>query len=141
MIFCDTGVLLAAASKDHPSSSDAQALVTAIGAGRIAATINTAVISEILQIMAWRQARQAGTLIAGHVRRLFPTMTAIEPAQLDVATELMDRIPGLSPRIAVHAANCLAHGVREVVSTDGAFGLVSGLRRLSPSDARREWRY
>lgn len=74
-------------------------------------------------------------------RRLTATWRAVDSLSLELqpterpvvesAKSLMSR-PGLPPRDAFHAAHALQAGCDLIASSDTAFDLVSGLRRLTP---------
>jgi predicted nucleic acid-binding protein len=65
------------------------------------------------------------------VESLSLALQPTEQAVIERAKSLMGR-PGLSPRDAFHAAHALIAGCDSVASSDAAFDLVPGLRRIGP---------
>lgn len=53
---------------------------------------------------------------------------------LDTSLELVERLPGLHGRDAVHAATALVYGVPTIASSDPAFDLVPGIARVDPTE-------
>lgn len=140
--YLDTTILLhAAGSGAEPATAAAcRTLVQAIGRGTISGDISTEVLQELLHTAAWRQARLQGIELVGLVARIFPHPIPVTGPAIVAAAELLRGHPQLGTRVSIHAAVMQASGITEVVSTDPEFGLISGLRRLSPIDAVRDWR-
>jgi predicted nucleic acid-binding protein len=70
--------------------------------------------------------------------RTIPAACAVVDVTLADATAALDllaRYPELDARDAVFAAIALQHGIRHVLSPDGAFDAVPGLVRVDPLDA------
>lgn len=51
---------------------------------------------------------------------------------LHLSLELIERVPTIRGRDAVHAATALASGIETIASTDAAFDGIPGIRRLDP---------
>ena len=147
-IYCDTTVLLLAASAvgntskegDLATANACRTLVEAIGRGAITGEISTEVMQELLHTAAWKQTRLLGIELVGLTAKLFPYPLPVAGQTVVAAAELLRRHPRLGTRVSIHAAIMIAAGIGEVISTDPEFGLVSGLRRLSPADAVRDLR-
>ena len=137
--YLDTTVLLHAASRPaqepSPVRDACQRLVAAIGDGTVEAAISTEVLQELLHTAAWRQARAQGLALVDLARTLFPHPLVVSAEAVGRAAALLRGEPRLGTRVALHAAVMAEGGLGEVISTDGEFGLVSGIRRLSPLDA------
>lgn len=56
---------------------------------------------------------------------------------LDLSLDLIERVPTIRGRDAVHAATALAYGIDTIVSPDRAFDSIPGLTRISPEDLGR----
>lgn len=136
--YLDTTILLHAASSGgdaDPVRSACQQLVSAVGSGRLEGVISTEVLQELLHTAAWRQARVPGLTLVDLARTLFPHPVAVTSAAVGQAAVLLRGEPRLNTRVALHAAVMAEGGLGEVISTDGEFGLISGIRRWSPVDA------
>ena len=62
-------------------------------------------------------------------RRIVPLVLSVTAPHLDVARHLLDEHPALSARDALHAAVYFSSGALELVSFDGHFDGIPGLRR------------
>ena len=137
--YLDTTVLLHAASTTTAATASlkiaCQTLISAIGAGRLDGVISTEVLQELLHTAAWRQARQVGLSLVEHARTLFPHPVVVTSQAVGRAALLLREESRLNTRVALHAALMAEGGLSDVISTDGEFGLISGLRRWSPGDA------
>jgi predicted nucleic acid-binding protein len=51
-------------------------------------------------------------------------------ADISVTCDLMDRYPALPTRDAIHAATMLNNGISDIITSDGHFDAVRGIRRL-----------
>ncbi len=56
---------------------------------------------------------------------------------LDLSLDLIERVPSIRGRDAVHAATALAHGIDTIVSPDRSFDGIPGLTRVDPRDFAR----
>ena len=63
------------------------------------------------------------------------TLLAFDTTILDASLHLIERVPTIRARDAVHAATALVHGIETVISTDPAFDEIPGLRRIGPAEA------
>ena len=137
--YLDTTVLLHAASATTPATASlklaCQVLISAVGSGRLDGVISTEVLQELLHTAAWRQARQSGLALVEHARTLFPHPVVVTSQAVGRAALLLREESRLNTRVALHAALMAEGGLSDVISTDGEFGLISGIRRWSPNDA------
>lgn len=53
---------------------------------------------------------------------------------LDLSLDLIERIPTIWSRDAVHAATALVYGIDTIVSPDHTFDGIPGLTRVDPCD-------
>ena len=133
--FLDTNVFLYAAGGDHPNRSPCQEILRRVARGELAATTSSEVVQEILYVLARRGMRDEGVLLARQVLQLFPEMLAVGPREMEAACDLIEAMPGLPPRDAVHAATMLTHGVAAIITADEDFERLPQLRRIAPADA------
>lgn len=134
--YLDTTVLLYAASASTgPINTACQQLITAVGAGKLDGVISTEVLQELLHTAAWRQARLPGLTLVDLARSLFPHPLAVSADAVSRAAGLLRDEPRLNTRVALHGAVMAEGDLHEVISSDGEFGLLSGIRRWSPLDA------
>ena len=51
---------------------------------------------------------------------------------LDLSLDLIERIPTIRGRDAVHVATAMAYGIERIASTDRAFDGIPGITRVDP---------
>jgi predicted nucleic acid-binding protein len=136
--YLDTSVLLSAASASP--AAGCQTLVQALGNGVFSATISAEVLQELLHAASWRQARAQGLLLVDLTATLFAHPLPITGTTVVKAAALMRTTPRLGTRVAIHAAAMAEARISDVIALDPEFGLISGVRRLSPEDAVNHYR-
>ena len=135
MIVLDTSVLVYAVGADHPMCQPCQAIVSAIGHGRLAATTTVEVIQEFVHVRAHRRNRADAT-----ARGLdFATLLAplVRPTHIDVRRGLdlfkhHDRIGSFDAVLMATVLNDDRFGA--LVSADGAYASIPGLTHVFPGD-------
>lgn len=60
------------------------------------------------------------------------TLLAFDREILDLSLELIEKLPTIRGRDAVHAATAIAYGIETIASPDSAFDDLPGVRRLDP---------
>lgn len=133
-VFLDTNVFIYAAGQEHPEKAPSVALLSRIAAGELEAVTSVEVVQELHRVYRRRGMLQAGLALGREVLRLFPDVLPIARPDLVRAAQLLERLPQLSPRDALHAATALNHGVGVIVSVDTDFDAVRELRRVRPVD-------
>lgn len=135
MIVLDTTVLVYAVGEDHRLKKPSLGLLDRVSRGDVPATTTLEVIQEFAHVRA-RRGRSRSDAV-GHARRyvrILKPLLAPDEAALDVGLALYED-GKLGCFDAVLAATTMRDGAT-LVSADGAFGGVDGLRHLdlaSPS--------
>ncbi len=132
MILIDTNIIMYAAGATHPNKAPSAELMARIASGEVEATIDAAVLQEILHryraIGQWNDGRRVFDL----TRQLFPDVLPISKVVIDRARRLLDADPRLGPREAVHAAVVMSDGMEAVCSYDRDFDRIMGIVRQEP---------
>lgn len=73
-------------------------------------------------------------MLRGCFDEAHPTCTCLnfDREVLDLTLDLIERIPTIRGRDAVHAATAMAYGIDRIASTDPAFDGIPGLTRVDP---------
>jgi predicted nucleic acid-binding protein len=132
MIAIDTTVFLLAAGPAHAMREAAQATIMACAEDRLTGVVTTEVVQDLLHLGAWHQRRREAMALVRHVQCLFPDPIPVDAKDLETVLGYLERRPGLSIRVAVHAAALQRVGVKTVITTDPEFGLIHGLRWQEP---------
>jgi predicted nucleic acid-binding protein len=131
--YLDSTVILAAAGGESPDKASAQQVLQAMAQSRINLVVSSEAIVECLHACAWSQARAGGLALIEHLLVLAPHPVALTAAMLRDARHLLEQQPRLGIRAGLHAACARATGCTDILSYDEDFGLVAGLRRLTPA--------
>lgn len=129
-VFLDANVFLYAVGKDHPLREASQQILTRVTEGDLAATTSTEVIQEILHVLIRRGQADTALLLVRSTMRLIPDVLPVTSGDMLTACDLLEQYPGLPIRDAVHAATMLNHEIDTILSADGHFELIRGIRWL-----------
>ena len=132
MILIDANVIMYAAGAEHPHKRPSVALLERVASGTVEATVDAAVLQEILHryraIGRWEEGRRVYDL----TRQLFPSVVAVTAEILDRARRVLDSERHIMARDALHAAVVMTEGFEAVCSYDRDFDRIRGLVRREP---------
>jgi predicted nucleic acid-binding protein len=129
-LFVDANVPMYVVGAAHPNKDRAlAALEVAVARGERLVTD-----AEVLQELLHRY-RAIGRIdwIDGAMDSLLSVVDEVFPIDADdirAAQRILERMPALSARDAVHVATMRRHGVDDILTFDTGFDAVGGLRRL-----------
>lgn len=132
MIFIDSNAPMYLVGAPHPHKADARHLLErAIGAGERLVT-SAEVLQEILHRYVGIRRRDAiqpaFDALLGIVDEVFP----VERQDVEAAKKVLDGMPGVSARDALHIAVMRRREVDRILSFDTGFDGVPGLTRVVP---------
>jgi predicted nucleic acid-binding protein len=137
VILVDTTVLVYAVGDEHALRGACQSLISLVALGEIRATTTVEVIQEFAHVRTRRRSRSDAAALARNYADLFAPLGVVDSDDLAAGLDLFERSAALGPFDAALAARA-ARANATLVSTDKAFGKVSGLSYLNPSDPRFE---
>ena len=131
MVFIDSNIPMYLVGAPHPHKADARRLLEGlISAGERLVT-SAEVMQEIIHRYVAIQRRDAiqpaFQALLGVVDEVHP----VEQTDVEAAKTLLDGIPALSARDALHVAVMRRRKVNRILSFDTGFDLVPGLERLA----------
>ena len=138
MILVDTNIPMYLVGAAHPNKDVARAaLERAIVDGERLVT-DAEVLQEILHRYAAIDRRDAIGPCIDAVLGVVDDVLAIERPDVLAAQRLVERVPRLSARDALHVAVMQRHGIDEILTFDRGFDAIAGLRRrpADPSPTR-----
>ena len=138
MIVLDTAVLSYAVGGEHPLREPARRMVGAVGEGRLVASTTVDVIQEFAQAFARRRPRGQAASYARRYATLFSPLLSPSESALTAGLRLFARHERLDAFDAVLAATAIEAGATALVSGDGAFGGIRGLRFVELGSAALE---
>lgn len=132
MILVDANVFMYAAGTPHPHKAASVAALRRIAAGELEAVTDAEVLQEILHRYRMLRRWEDGKRVYDLARRIVPQVLPVSLEVMDEARRLLNRLPRLQARDAVHAAVARVHGAEAILSHDADFDQIPGLRRRDP---------
>ncbi|MGA1310042.1 MAG: type II toxin-antitoxin system VapC family toxin [Gemmatimonadaceae bacterium] len=130
MIFVDSNIPMYLVGQPHPLKERARVLLEQAVAQGASLVTSAEVLQEIVhRYQAIRRVdamRAALEVLTGLVSEVHP----VERRDVLRAVGVLEGVPALSARNALHVAVMERHGVRDILSFDAGFDLVSQIRRV-----------
>lgn len=130
MIFVNSNVPMYLVGGEHPHRIDAQYLLERLAGERRRLATSSEVFQEILHRYVSIDRRDRIEPAFDALRGVVDDVLAVEEEDVFDAKDLVHAHRGLSSRDAVHAAVMRRHQITEILSFDGGFDEITGIRRL-----------
>ena len=134
--FLDANLIMYSLGGPHPLREPCKRVLERIRSGEIRALTNTEVLQEILHRYFSIDKPDIAETAYTSVIQLCATVFPVTLAEMDNALELMKATPSITSRDAVHAATIINNGIKEIISTDNHFDLISQVKRIDPRKFR-----
>ena len=132
MILVDANILMYAAGAEHRHKAPSAAFLERVARGEVEAALDAETLQEVLHryrsINRWRE----GRLVYDLARQIFTDVIPVDIVTLDRARALMDTLPSLMARDALHAAIVQQHDLQAICSYDADFDRIPSLKRIEP---------
>lgn len=130
MIFIDSNIPMYLVGQPHPLKDRARALLEQIVVQGTTLVTSAEVMQEIVHryqaIRRLDAMRAALEVLTGLVSEVHP----VDRRDVLRAVGVLERVPALSARDALHVAVMERHGVRDILSFDAGFDVVPQIRRV-----------
>ncbi|MEM7483177.1 MAG: type II toxin-antitoxin system VapC family toxin [Acidobacteriota bacterium] len=130
-VFFDSNIPMYVAGGEHPNRTPALRLLERAQAGEIEAFTSTEVLQEVLYRYTALRRRDLAFEVYDRMTEICPVILPVTLADTDHAKRLLQQIPTLGVRDAIHAAVMLQRDIETIASFDTGFDVVPGIRRLS----------
>lgn len=134
MIVLDTTVLVYAAGTEHPLRDPCRRIVDAVAQAALTATTTVEVVQEFVHVRSRRRDRDDAAELGLACADLLSPLLTVSGDDLRAGLRLYRHANRLGAFDAVLAAAALAAQAEALLSADGAFAEVVGLRHLVPDD-------
>jgi predicted nucleic acid-binding protein len=131
VIFVDSNLPMYLVGAAHPHKADARRLLEELIAAGEKLVTSAEVMQEILHRYVAIQRRDAIQPALDALLGVVDEVYAVERADVEAAKTILDGLPGLSARDALHAAVMRRRRVRRILSFDARFDGVTGLERVA----------
>lgn len=134
MIVLDTTVLVYATGAEHPLREPCRRLVDAVASGRVDATTTVEAVQEFVHVRARRRGRAEAAELGAAYADLLAPLLVVTAAELAAGLQHYRDTDRLGAFDAVLAAAAVGMQADALVSADGAFAGVPGLRHVVPDE-------
>ena len=130
--FLDANLIMYSVGGPHPLKDPCKKVLERIKSGNIFSVTNTEVLQEILHRYFSIGKPDIAEIAYTSMIRICISVYPVTIAETDRALSLMKEIPAITSRDAIHAATMINNGIREIISTDIHFDLISEIKRIDP---------
>lgn len=128
-VYLDCTVPMAVASKDDPNREAARDLLAQVRDGKIQACTSTRSLEEIVERYAAIKRQDLAQKVYDLFVALCPEVLPVTLADTDQARDLLLKVPGITPRAAMHAGILHANRIERIASFDPAFAGLPKIKR------------
>ena len=128
-VYVDCTVPMAVASKDDPNRDAARAFLAKVQEREIAACTSTHSLAEIVERYAALKRHDLAQKVYDLFTALCPEVLPMTLADTDRARDLLLKVPGITPRAALHTGVLHANGIERIATFDPAFEGLPGVKR------------
>jgi len=131
--FIDANIIMYAIGSPHALRESCIATLKKIKNGAIQVVANTEVLQEILyRFYSIKRFTQAETAYFATIE-ICAEILPVTRNDMDMALDLLKKYPTITSRDAVHAATMINHEIKDIISVDPHFDLISDVRRIPPA--------
>lgn len=131
--FIDANVIMYSVGGRHPFRDPCKRIIEKIKSREILPVSNVEVLQEILYRFFSIGRSALGELAYRSMVQFCITIFPINLHDTDKALELLKSFKNITSRDAIHAATMMNNGIKEIISTDSHFDIISGIKRIDPS--------
>ncbi len=132
--FIDTNIFIYSVGRDHPLKAKCEKVLQSIRDEKIDGILNTEIIQEILYRYQSIKELPLGIRLAREAILLSSRILPVTERDLSLALEILQSHPQIETRDAFHAATMMSNGIKEIISTDIHFDLISEIKRIDPGE-------
>lgn len=130
--FVDANVFMYAVGAPHRYKNACADIVEGIADGRVQAVTNVEIIQEILYRYTRLDERARAMTLAQWILQIMTSILPVTRADVAAAIEIMQAIPQVLPRDAIHAATAMNAGIKQIISADHDLDRIPGIVRVDP---------
>jgi predicted nucleic acid-binding protein len=133
-VLLDSAVAIYALGDDDRFQQPCRKIMDRVARNELRAYASVEMIQELVHHRLRRTGDRSLAAADGRDTTAALTLLNFDREVLDLSLNLIERVPTIRGRDAVHAATALAYGIEKVVSPDRAFDGIPGLTRVDPAD-------
>ena len=133
-ILLDSAIAIYSLGDNHRYKDSCRAVTNSAARDEIRAYASVEMVQELLHHRLRQTDNHALAAADGHDVSSVCTLLNFDREVLDLSLDLIERIPIIRGRDAIHAATALAYGIERIISPDAAFDGIPGLPRIDPME-------
>lgn len=133
--FLDANVSIYAAGSDPIYQQPCERILRAVSEGQLRAVVSAEVMQEIMHFGVRRGRLPAAAVLVARIMNMMEAVLPVERRNVTEMVEILQSVPGLRTRDAMHAAVMRRHGIEAIITADRHFSLIPGLTVLDPVTA------
>ncbi len=130
LFFLDANIIMYCLGKEHPLKTPCLRLIEQIRDGALLVCTNTEVQQETLHRYYAQKRPDVGQQAYRLLTDLCQIVYPVTSADMERALTLLDTVPTINVRDAVHAAVMLNNGLTQIISADSHFDQIAGITRM-----------
>jgi predicted nucleic acid-binding protein len=134
-LFIDSNVFLYAIGAPSPYRESCRAVLAAAGEGDLDAVTSSEVLQELLHVRSRRLGMADATSAVRQATALVSDVLPVTSVDVLDACDLLEQLPLLQARDALHVAVMRSAGITRLISIDQGFDAVPGIERVDPQRA------
>jgi predicted nucleic acid-binding protein len=131
-VLLDTSVTVYALGTDDPRREPCRSILARAAAGEFRTYASVEMVQELVHHRLRKTGDRHHAIADGRDFTATCTVLPFDREILDLSLDLIERVPAIRGRDAVHAATAIAYGIESIASTDPAFDGIPGLKRIDP---------
>ncbi len=131
--FIDANLIMYSLGGPHPLREPCKKILEAIKFNAFVPVTNTEVLQEVLYRYFSIKRSVLGEIAYQSLVQLCAEIFPVTLHETDLALNLLKKYQTITSRDAIHAATMITNDIREIISTDPHFDLISEIRRIDPS--------
>lgn len=131
-VLLDSAIITYSLGVESPWRGACQRFLRRAQSGDFRAYASVEMIQEVVHHRLRRTGDRERSAQQGRDAASFCTLLNFDREILDLSLDLIQKLPTVRGRDAVHAATALAYGIERIASTDRAFDDIPGITRVDP---------
>ncbi|MFC4224351.1 type II toxin-antitoxin system VapC family toxin [Lysinibacter cavernae] len=131
-VLIDAATVLYALSPDDPRSAACQEHLLDLASGKSRGYVSAEVIQEVVFHRMRKTQNRAQSVAEGRGLMRSFTVLKFDNEVLDTSLRLIEQLPNVRGRDAIHAATALVYSITKILSPDKDFDGIPGITRIDP---------
>lgn len=133
-VLIDTTIGVYTLGEDDPRRKPCRDLLSRAVLGEFRLYASVEMVQELVHHRLRKTGNRHTATADGHNLSAACTLLNFDREVLELSLELIEKVPTIRGRDAVHAATAIAYGIERIATTDRAFDDIPGITRIDPTE-------